>query len=251
MFEDVNLKEEDLKVDYPNISEYDDQTKLKLEKEVAGIYVSGHPLSNYIDKFSNFTLTADMLMDGESMESTEDSEESVQVGNGLEDGMEVICGGLVVEFKRLVSKKSGKEMAIIKLEDLYGGIDAMMFPNVYAKYKGQVGADSLVTVKGKLSIREGERPTVLVDSIENWLSKTAEEKPVEKPKTLYLKYDLQNVQLHEDVYRLLSEYAGSTPVIVKCETLGKSYKLNIFVDPQESLLQELHAYIKDEFIKLL
>ena len=251
MFEDASLKEDDLKVDYPNISEYDDQTKLKLEKEVAGIYVSGHPLSNYIDKFANFTLTADMLMDSESMESTDDQEDVQVVGNGLQDGTDVVCGGLVVEFKKLVSKRTGKEMAIIKLEDLYGGIDAMMFPNVYAKYKGQIGVDSLVTIKGKLSIREGESPTVLVDAVESWTAKTTEDKPVEKPKTLYLKYDLQNVSLHENVYNLLSEYPGSTPVIVKCETLGKSYKLNLFVNPQESLLQELHAYIKDEFIKLL
>jgi len=252
MFEDDCFKQEDLKVDYPNISEYDDQTKLKLEKEVAGIYVSGHPLSNYIDKFAGFTLTGDMLMEGESVETTEDQEDAQVLSNGLQDGMEVVCGGLVAEFKKLVSKKSGKEMAIVKLEDLYGGIDAMMFPNVYAKYKGQIGADSLVTIKGKLSIREGESPTVLVDTVENWTAtKSSDDKPVEKPKTLYLKYDLQNVGLHDDVYSLLSEYPGSTPVIVKCETLGKSYKLNIFVNPQESLLQELHAYVKDEFIKLL
>jgi len=251
MFEDDSLKQDDLKVDYPNISEYDDQTKLKLEKEVAGIYVSGHPLSNYIDKFSDYTLTADMLAEEEKIES-DDVDENEQVSvNGLTDGMEVTCGGLITELKRLVSKKSGKEMAIVKVEDLYGTIDMMMFPNVYAKYKGEVSVDGLVTVKGKLSIREGERPTVLIDSIENWKAKNSEEKPQEKPKTLYLKYDLQNVELHENIYKLLSEYKGSTPVIVKCETLGKSYRLNIHVDPQGTLLDELHAFVKDEFIKLL
>ena len=251
MFEDESLKQDDLKVDYPNIPEYDDQTKLKLEKEVAGIYVSGHPLSNYIDKFSNFNLTADMLVEEEKVESDEADENAPVEINGLTDGMEVVCGGLVSEFKRLVSKKSGKEMAIVKIEDLYGTIDAMMFPNVFAKYKGQVGDDSLITVKGKLSIREGERPTVLIDTIENWSAKSEEQVVAEKPKTLYLKYDLQNVELHENIYNLLSTYKGSTPVIVKCETMGKSYRLNIFVDPQTSLLDELHAYVKDEFIKLI
>ena len=252
MFEDDSLKQEDLKVDYPNISEYDDQTKLKLEKEVAGIYVSGHPLSNYIDKFSNYNLTADMLAEEDQVES-DDSDENAQVStNGLTDGMEVVCGGLITELKRLVSKKSGKEMAILKVEDLYGTIDMMMFPNIFAKYKNDIAQDALVTIKGKLSIREGERPTVLVDSIENWLTNNkTEEKVVEKPKTLYLKYNLQDPGLHDKIYNLLCEYKGSTPVIVKCETLGKSYKLNVFVDPEGTLLDELHAYVKDEFIKLL
>ena len=73
----------------------------------------------------------------------------------------------------------------------------------------------------------------------------------DKTKTLYLKYDLTNVDLHENVYNLLNEYKGVTPVIVKCETTGKTYKLNLFVDPASTLLQELHAFVKDEFIKLM
>ena len=143
-------------------------------------------------------------------------------------------------------------MAIVKVEDLYGTIDMMMFPNVYAKFKNDINLDGLVTIKGKLSIRDGERPTVLIDTVENWLNKKQDVKvEEEKPKTLYLKYNLQDVALHENIYRLLSEYRGNTPVIAKCSTLEKSYKLNVYVDPKPSLLDQLHAYIEDQFIKLI
>ncbi len=252
MFEDASLKQDDLKVDYPIIAEYDDQTKLKMEKEVAGVYMSGHPLSKYVDKFSEFNLTADMLMTSDNEEQMDMDDDGEKMNDsGLIDGMEVSCGGIVTEYKKLLSKKSNKEMAIIKIEDLYGTIDLMMFPNIFAKYKGQYNVDSLVRVKGKLSVRDGERATVLVDTIEPLITESVKvEEVVEKPKTLYLKYDLQDVELHNQVYGLLSEYKGTTPVIVRCASTGKVYKLNLFVDSSGSLIDELHAYIKDEFIKL-
>ena len=181
----------------------------------------------------------------------EDDEVNHSNDNGLTDGIEVVCGGIVTEFKKLLSKRTNKEMAIAKMEDLYGQIDLMLFPNVYSKYKGQVDTDSLIKVKGKLSIRDGERPSVLVDTIEPLAGENKQREEVqEKPKTLYLKYDLQNIELHENVYNLLSEYKGATPVIVRCASTNKIYKLNLFIDASGSLLTELHAYIKDEFIKL-
>ena len=251
MFDDSALKQDDLKVVYPNISEYDDQTKLKLEKEVAGVYMSGHPLSKYVDILSGFSLTSDMLsVEPEEMPEEADEENKEMSHNGLVDGEEVTCGGIVVELKKLLSKKSNKEMAIAKLEDLYGGIDLMLFPNVFAKYKESFNVDSLVRIKGKLSVRDGERATVLVDTIEPLTIDTPKTIVVEKPKTLYLKYDVQDIELHNDIYKLLSEYKGATPVVVRCASTGKIYKFNLFVDASGTLLPELHAFIKDEFIKL-
>ena len=251
MFDDSSLKQDDLKVVYPNISEYDDQTKLKLEKEVAGVYMSGHPLSKYVDILSKFSLTSDMLsIETEEVPEDMDDENKEMSSTGLVDGEEVSCGGIVVELKKLLSKKSNKEMAIAKLEDLYGVIDLMLFPNVFAKYRDSFGVDSLVRIKGKLSVRDGERATVLVDTIEPLAVETPRVQVEEKPKTLYLKYDVQDVELHNNIYSLLSEYKGATPVVVRCASTGRIYKFNLFVDASGTLLPELHAFIKDEFIKL-
>lgn len=242
---------------YPNIDEFDNATKLKLEKDVVGVYISGHPLSGYLNKFREYNLTADMLDSGEVEEMQVDDEDVEQVVeyDGLSDGMDVTCGGIITEIKKLFTKNGNKEMAFAKLEDLYGTIDLMFFPNVYARLKEELKEDSMVTVKGKLSIREGEAPSVLVDSITPWESENAEtegkQKTEEKPKTLYLKYNLTDKNLHASIFEVLKNYLGAIPVIVKCSADNKTYKLNLCVDGSNNLINELMAYIPEEFIKLV
>ena len=237
-------------ISYPNIPEFDEQTKLKLEKEVVGVYISGHPLSNYTGKFNEYNLTSDMLEVAEEGENTEDFEsETEQVYDGLKDGMEVTCGGIVTEIKKLLSKRDKKEMAFAKIEDLYGSIDLMFFPQAYTKFKTTFVPEALVTIHGKLSIRSGEKPVVLVDNVIPWNLKTNEEQEEVKIQTLYLKYDVSNITLHDEIYKTLSNYPGSSPVVV-VDMLNKPFKLNLKVNPTSFLLNELHAYVPDEFIKL-
>ena len=239
-------------VQYPNIPEFDEQTKLKLEKEVVGVYISGHPLSNYSHKFKEYNLTGDMLqIEADDVESTSDEvDDDDTVYEGLTDGMEVTCGGIVTEIKKLLSKRDNKEMAFAKIEDLYGNIDLMFFPQSYTKNKDKLNIDSLVTVYGKLSIRSGEKPCVMVDKLVEWdLKSNAEEVKEKSIKTLYLKYDISNINLHDDVYKTLKTYPGFSPVTV-VDMNGKAFKLNLNVNPNSFLLSELHAFIPDEYIKL-
>lgn len=236
-------------ITYPNIPEFDEQTKLKMEKEVVGVYISGHPLSNHSNRFAEYNLTADMLdveeVDGEEIE---ESEEDTTAYEGVTDGMEVTCGGIVVEIKKLLSKRDKKEMAFAKVEDLYGTIDLMFFPQAYAKLKDKLLYDSLVTIHGKLSIRSGEKPVVMVDNITPWELKEEVKEEV-KVQTLYLKYDVSNIAIHDEVYNTLLNYPGNSPVIV-VDLNNKPFKLNLKVCPSTFLINELHAYLKDEFIKL-
>ena len=236
-------------ITYPNIPEFDEQTKLKLEKEVVGVYISGHPLSNYTHKFKEFNLTADMLeVDENEEEQPDDNEQEEVVYEGLTDGMEVTCGGIIVEIKKLLSKRDKKEMAFAKVEDLYGVIELMFFPQAYTKFKSKLTYDSLVTIHGKLSIRSGEKPVVMVDNVIPWdLNQNGGEE--NKISTLYLKYDVSNIALHDDIYKTLKNYAGVSPVVV-VDLNNKPFKLNIKVNPSSFLLNELHAYLSDEFIKL-
>lgn len=236
-------------ITYPNIPEFDEQTKLKLEKEVVGVYISGHPLSNYTHKFKEFNLTADMLeVDENEEEQPDDNEQEDVVYEGLTDGMEVTCGGIIVEIKKLLSKRDKKEMAFAKVEDLYGVIELMFFPQAYTKFKSKLTYDSLVTIHGKLSIRSGEKPVVMVDNVIPWdLNQNGGEE--NKISTLYLKYDVSNIALHDDIYKTLKNYAGVSPVVV-VDLNNKPFKLNIKVNPSSFLLNELHAYLSDEFIKL-
>ena len=256
-FDDLLKTDEVNEVKYPNIPEYDDHTKLKLEKEVVGVYISGHPLNKYASEFNNFSLTADMLSKGDDeVADVQESSEEVQdeLNEGLKDGMEVSCGGIITEIKSLYTKRDNKEMAFVKIEDLYGTIELMLFPKVYAQVKSQLKLDLIVRVHGKLSIRSGETPIVLCDNIAPWqdyaeLSKNQVQKVVEEPKkTLYLKFDLTNEELYNNVVDVLKSYPGKCNVVLKCEKEGKVYKLHLNVDVEGNLINELMCFIVPEFI---
>ncbi len=251
---DTVLKNDNInEIAYPNVPEYDEQTKLKLEKEIVGVYISGHPLSNYIDKFKEFTLTSDMLGEPSTEEENRDSsyndENQVEEVTDIKDGTEVICGGLLVECKKVISRRTNKEMAVGKVEDLFGTIDLMFFPQIYTQYKNILKEDSLYTVKGKVSIRGGERPSVLVDTIESWENKGVEQTTREK--RLYLRYNLQNKSLSANIDKILKTYPGDTEVVIKCAESSKIYKLNTTIKPSSFLINELYAFLSDEDIKLM
>lgn len=167
---------------------------------------------------------------------------------GLTDGMEVTCGGIMVEIKKLYVKRDGKEMAFGVIEDLYGNIDLMFFPQSYQKFKDKLEVDVTATIKGKLSIRSGENPVVIVNDFTLWENDDVKTK-VEKPKTLYLKYDVSNIKLHDEIYKTLCHYKGTSTVVV-VDLENKPFKLNIKINPNGFLINELNAFLNDEFIKI-
>ena len=93
-----------------------------------------------------------------------------------------------------------------------------------------------------------EKPVVMVDNITPWELKEEVKEEV-KVQTLYLKYDVSNIAIHDEVYNTLLNYPGNSPVIV-VDLNNKPFKLNLKVCPSTFLINELHAYLKDEFIKL-
>ena len=237
-------------IEYPNIPEFDDTTKLKYEKEVVGVYISGHPLNKYIDKFKDYNLSsADLIVDDNDTSNDEDYSE-LNTFSGLVDGQEVVCGGMLADCKKHVSK-SKKEMAFGRLEDLYGGIEVVLFPNVYTKFKSQFYDDNMVTIYGKLNIRQGKSSSIVIDNIIPWSQEgNKKQETPQKTKKLYLKYDLTDIPLHEKVISCLKSYPGNCPVVVKCSATNKVYQIDIFVNTDSFLISELHAYISDENIKL-
>jgi len=252
LFTDILKDDKSNIITMPNIPEYDDQTKLKLEKEVAGIYVSGHPLSNFVDIFKSFNFNGGMLMVEEKDEMSEEETETKY--DGLTDNMDVVCGGIITEMKKLYSKRDGSEMAIVKIEDLYGSFDAMLFAKTFAKNKDILLVDNIVKIKGKLSINEKGVCVRVEDIGKVEIKGNGEEKVVEEKKTepkLYLMYDLTDEKLSKEIFDLLKSYPGNSPVIVKCSKQNKPFQLSIKVQPKGFLINELHAYIDDDYIKEL
>ena len=144
----------------PTLPDYPLRTRLAMEKEMTGVYITGHPLDDVRAQMAQLRFsTADLS----GLEEREDQGLSL-------DGMQVEMGGILVEVKGKATKK-GAYMGFVTLEDLTGQIECLVFPKVYERYQGMLATDELVVLAGKLSIREEEAPKLLVDrvcSLEEW-----------------------------------------------------------------------------------
>ncbi len=248
------IKEEDVSgFSYPNIPEFTPRVKLAYEKEIAGIYLSGHPLDDYRNAMKDFTLTSNMLLveEDEIEDPYNEQQDGLIVDSGFKNGDAVVCGGAISQIKLHLSK-SGKRMAFGVIEDLFGSIEVVAFPNVYEKYKDLLVQDNLVKIKGKYSVRVGQKPSVMIDSVQlldgsgEDEQQSLEEKIVLKPvkqKKLCMKYDLTDINLHNAVKNILKTYEGFSEVYVKNTSDNKSYKLNLTIEPREALLYELETVL--------
>lgn len=241
-FDDEVVKKSD-NFKFPNIKEFNKETKLKFEKEIVGVYISGHPLNDYIDKFKDFNLTSDMIVAPEESEDEEETAEFTDIGN-LQDGMAVTCGGILSEVKKHLTKANKQEMAMVKLEDLYGVINVMVFPKAYSALKDKLIEDGLVTIVGKLSIRNGEAPIVVCDNIIPWLAEESQDQ-TNQPK-LYLKFDLTNEELYKRVCDILTNYTGRSEIIVKCTARNKPFKLAITTSINNFIINQLNGLLGSE-----
>lgn len=190
----------------PDLREFPQNTLLQMEKEILGIYISGHPLMPYereIKLLSTFS-TADLIsegMDGQ-MEPA-----------GVRDGQRVAIAGLVIERKNKVTRNNNM-MAFVTLEDLYGAIECIVFPAIYEKSSNLIEEDSIVFVEGRLSISEVEDPKIIVEKLS----------PIQKLnfEKIYLKLQRsKRPDILGDVKGILSKYPGETPVYVFFERENK------------------------------
>lgn len=150
---DMGVKPQDPAL--PNLPEHPPRALLAMEKEVTGIYISGHPLDEYRE-----------LLEQMSFSTAELAELEERPDRGMHlDGRMVEMGGILTEVKGKATKK-GAYMGFITLEDLSGQIEGLVFPKVYERYQGVFAADDLVVLTGRLSIREDEAPKLLVESIQ-------------------------------------------------------------------------------------
>lgn len=242
------MKEEFNSLDWPDIKEYNKETLLKFEKDIVGIYISGHPLDDYMDYYEKFNLTSDMLAPKEEELGDEESEglEDEAVYEQVYDGMKVTCGGIVTEKRKIM--KDGKEMAFIKLEDLNGIIEVSLFANVYPKFKTFIDEEALITVKGRISMRNGT-PSVTAEEIIPWKRKHEESKHEQEQK-LYLKLDTKDIDLFTKVTSVLKSYPGDTEVVIKCTSTNRPFAFRQKVQTGNYLLNELYGLLGVDNVKV-
>ncbi|NLI60059.1 MAG: DNA polymerase III subunit alpha [Clostridiales bacterium] len=222
----------------PDIKEFPKNILLKMEKEITGVYISGHPLSEYKDVLESLTTTLDL-------QQVDFEEENMIAVNQLKDGLMVKIGGIIVDHKRK-STRTGNMMAFVTLEDLYGSIEIIVFPAIYRKYSKLLDNDSTVVIEGKLSLREDEDPKIICDRVTPL--------NLSMNKKLYLKIaENSKINISNQLNPILRRYRGNIPVILYIESTRKQglAERELWIRQDNTLIEELSRLLGKECVKLV
>lgn len=223
-----DIMDEDNKAEFeismPDVEEYDRETMLAFEKEVIGVYVSGHPLEDYAENMEKqvTSYSKDFMHD----------EEGHAV---VSDGQRAVIGGMISEINVKITKK-GQHMAFLSLEDLFGNVEVVVFPNTFERYRNLLKEDNKVYICGKVDIAEEAQGKLVSDKIVGFN---------QVPKELHIWYENKDA-FFENLKELEPLAAGNgydkVVVFVKREKQQKimyeSCDLNMKQDVIESLTEK-------------
>lgn len=212
------------KIVYPRIKEFNKKTILSMEKEMTGLYISGHPLDEYRQSLK-YQTSIEIETINKSYEMIEDSvadelSASIIADNYVNDNDTVIIGGIITSMNQKVTRNN-QLMAFLQLEDLTGTIEVIVFPKTLDKVRDLISEDSLVRIKGRVSIKEDEPPKLICESIDG-LEKINDDK-------LYiLVKDREELNiLNREIVKYIGDCTGDTPVYVCVASENKkSYRLS-------------------------
>ena len=160
LFDDFNIAQEVQVQSIREVGEYPRLQFLALEKEMLGVYLSGHPLERYKKQVKALGFDLSQI----SVEKDEEGESILSDEIMSLDNKDVKFIGIISSVRKKATK-SGSMMAFVTVEDLYSTITGLVFPQSLQKFGQYIYEDAIVTVMGKLSIRDEEQPTVLINSI--------------------------------------------------------------------------------------
>ena len=191
-----------VRFDYPNIPEFTLREKLMLEKECSGMYFSGHVLNDYAKHIESLSAAriADILAIAE-----EDAEPPYR------DKQPVAIAGIVTK-KTVKTTKNGDSMAFVTVEDRTGEIEVVVFARQYLGSAGLLVNESPIVVRGTISVRDEEKPKILMNSCERLL--TDEEFAKDRPQTLYLRVASTDTPAAVQALAELRRAPGDRPVVL-------------------------------------
>ncbi|NLE92035.1 MAG: DNA polymerase III subunit alpha [Elusimicrobia bacterium] len=217
-------------VKLPEVKEWPEPQILAFEKEMLGFYVSGHPLARYAGQLSRFASTTTGKLKNHA------------------DGEEVKIAGLLAKIKQTVTRAKQEKMAILKLEDLEGFIEGLVFPQTFQKVSRYLLSGAVVIVKGRLNLKE-EPPKIVVNDVI----------PVEEVYRLISCVNVNLTGLRQNVLetlkQLLAANPGQTPVYLHVDTSAKSRARvivgdGLFVAPGENLIHEMEDILGEDRVSI-
>ncbi|MCI5621555.1 MAG: DNA polymerase III subunit alpha [Lachnospiraceae bacterium] len=195
-----DIAPEEDKADYeirlPDVEEYDKEVLLGFEKEVLGVYISGHPLEDYEEKMKANTnaVTTDFMLDEEIGEVK------------IRDNQQVMIGGMVTD-KVIKYTKTNKAMAFIMVEDLVGAVEVIIFPKDYEKFSSYLEEDAKIFVQGRATVEEDKDGKIICEKIYRFEDAAQE---------LWLKFPTKEDfdSKEEELYGLMQDSDGGDEVVI-------------------------------------
>ncbi|MBF0386540.1 MAG: DNA polymerase III subunit alpha [Candidatus Omnitrophica bacterium] len=216
---------------FPEIPELPQPQLLAFEKELLGFYLSGHPLDRYKVEMRTFTNTNSRRLAGMKQDSG------------------AVLIGMITDVRATVTKKDGRRMAILRLEDLHGRIEAVVFPDAFERVAGNIRDGAVVMIKGKVSIRDSG-PNVMVDDLQDIASIYNAVRTIRIDMT---KTDPARLKL---IKQKLERFPGRIPVHLQIDTKDfRSVEIKVgnqlHVSPSEVLMEEIKRVVGEEAFKFI
>lgn len=219
----------------PDVGEYSKDELLAMEKEVLGVYISGHPLDEYRELWEkNIT---NMCSDFELDEETGQAKVS--------DTQRVVAGGIISQIKVKMTK-TGKSMAYFNLEDLAGNLEVVVFPKPFLEYRKDITEDNKVFIVGNVDLREEENGKLLCNKVIPFNS---------IPRDCWIKFaDKQAyIDAEKQLFTILQSSDGNDRVIIYCEAekAKKMLPASMTIMADEAVLSRLRAAFGEKNVKVV
>ena len=233
LVDDEQKKEFEIRM--PDVGEYAKENLLAFEKEVLGVYISGHPLEEYEERWRRgiSKTTLDFQLDEETNQTK------------VRDGANEIIGGMIVD-KTIKTTRNNQTMAFITVEDLVGTVEVVVFPRDYEKNRANLEADRKVFIRGRVS-EEDEKASKLICEKMIPFDQTKKELWIQFPDKLSF---LDHEQM---VYGYLADSDGDDEVVIYCQAEKAVKRLprsrNVHVEP--GILSRLTNHFGEKRIKVV
>ncbi len=228
-------EKKEFEVVFPDVGEYAKEELLAFEKDILGVYISGHPLDDYEALWrKNITATAaDFIVD-------EETEEAV-----VKDGIKAVIGGLVTG-KTVKTTRTGQLMAFITLEDLMGSVEVIVFPRDYENNRDLLTEDEKLFIRGRVSLGDEPVGKLVCEQVIPFDA---------VPRQLWLQFeDMAGYQATEaELMELLKSSEGNDQVVIylKKERAKKMLPPNWNVMADAGLLNRLYCKVGEKNVKVV
>ena len=242
----ANEENDNLEIKYEDIKEFSKKMMLAMEKEMTGLYITGHPLDEYKESLKNQTSIEIGKILEEKRKLDDTTDEMADADMTLNDGDKVIIGGILSGVSRKVTRNN-TIMAFTTIEDLSGMMEVIIFPKTLEKCNSLVHDDLLVVIRGRISFKDDEEAKILCEEV-----KVLENMNASK---LYIRVeDTQKArEINKVLKHVLENFRGDTPVYLVAAKERQSFRLarECWVDIEKDVIKFLEKKFGEENIKLI